>query len=69
MTEVIGSKYNFQPIFNMRLAGHLMLHGFVLMDTRDNEKCPGKKVFYFKNTEQIQKEMNNYLSQKKQTID
>ncbi len=62
--ETVKEKFNFQPVFAMRLAGYLMLNGFVLMDTRENERYPGKKVFYFKNSENLQQTIEVYVKQK-----
>lgn len=51
----------FKTIFNMRLSGYLMYKGFVLMDIAENTKYKGKKVFYFKRTEELEKTMQEYL--------
>lgn len=44
-----------KPIFTNRLAGQLLLDGFVLQDLRDNKKSNGFKVFIFKDTPELNK--------------
>lgn len=34
-------------IFNQKLAGYLMVQGFILKKMERNEKCPDKNVIYF----------------------
>jgi len=51
-------------IYNMRLAGYLMLNGFVLMDTKLNDNGSGKRVFIFKDTPELKAAMQDYLSKK-----
>ena len=41
------TKQKFMAVFSLRMAGYLMMHGFVLMDLRDHIDGSGKKVFYF----------------------
>ena len=51
-------------IYNMRLAGFLMLNGFVLIDTKLNDNGSGKRVFIFKDTPELKAAMQNYLDSK-----
>lgn len=52
---------SFKTIYNMRMAGYLMTKGFVLLDIRENESLVGKKVFYFKESKELEKAMQEYL--------
>ena len=50
-------------IFNQRMAGYLMLKGYVLLDMRpDINSSSGKNVFVFKDTPQIRNSMSDYLN-------
>lgn len=51
-------------IYSMRMAALLMLKGFVLQGIGKNENKSGKNVFYFKDSEELRKAMNE-LSQSK----
>ena len=35
------------PVYNQRLAGYLMLQGFVLVELAKNNRYPDKNVFFF----------------------
>lgn len=48
-------------VFSMRLAGYLMLQGFVLEDIAPNRKTPDKRVFFFKDGDEIQEAIATYL--------
>ena len=56
-------------IFNQRLAGFLMLHGFTLLGMTGNklDASPTKKknVFFFKNSEDLQKAINKWDEERK----
>lgn len=54
------TKQKFMVIFSLRMAGYLMMHGFVLMDLRDHVDGSGKKVFYFINSPELIKVMDEY---------
>ena len=41
------------PIYNQKLAGFLMMQGFVLMGMAENEKYKNKNVFYFMESDKI----------------
>jgi len=58
----------FKTIFSMKIAGHLMLKGFVLMDIAENTKFKGKKVFYFKQSDMLEQAMQEYLNNAKVKI-
>lgn len=54
------TKQKFMAIFSLRMAGYLMLHGFVLMDMREHIDGSGKKVFYFLKTPELENMMEEY---------
>lgn len=54
------TKQKFMTIFSQRLAGYLMMNGFVLMNIRDHIDGSGKKVFYFSDSPQLEKAMKEY---------
>ena len=47
-------------VFSQKLAGYLMIKGFVLKDMRQDEKGSGKNIFFFKNTESLKVEIMKY---------
>ena len=49
-------------IFNQALAGYLMMQGFILKKMERNEKCPDKNVFIFRQSENLEKTIKQYLS-------
>ena len=50
-------------IFNQRMAGYLMLKGYVLLDMRpDINSSSGKNVFVFKQTPHTRNSMSDYLN-------
>lgn len=49
-------------IFNQKLAGYLMVQGFILKKMERNEKCPDKNVFIFRQSENLGKTIKEYLS-------
>jgi len=46
--------------FSLRLAGYLMLQGFVLKLMRDDQKS-NRKIFIFNNTPDLQSAIQEYL--------
>ena len=52
---------NFE-IFSQKLAGHLMKLGFVLQEIRPDRKCTGRNVFLFRDTPQLRRAVDEYLS-------
>lgn len=49
-------------IFSQRLAGYLMYNGFVVGGMRPDDDGSGRNVFFFKNSENIQKTIMKYRS-------
>ena len=47
-------------IFNQRLAGYLMQRGFILIGMGENHCCNGKNVFFFKDTDELQKVIEEF---------
>ena len=54
------TKQKFMVVYSLRMAGYLMMHGFVLMDLREHIDGSGKKVYYFINSPELVKVMNEY---------
>lgn len=54
------AKQKFMAVFSLRMAGYLMMHGFVLMNMKDHYDGSGKKVYYFINSPELVKVMNEY---------
>lgn len=44
-------------IYSMRMAALLMLRGFVLLELKNNDLHPRKKVFIFKDTPELRSAM------------
>lgn len=49
-------------IFTQKLCGYLMMKGFVLIDLKPHENKSGRNVFYFNNTPEIIKAIEEYKS-------
>lgn len=49
-----------KTIFSMKLAGVLMQNGFVLVDMRPNTNGSGKNVFYFNDSTELEKMINQF---------
>ena len=47
-------------IFSQRLAGYLMYNGFVVGGMRPDDDGSGRNVFFFKNSDNIQKMIKKY---------
>lgn len=47
-------------IFSQRLAGYLMMRGFILINMRPNNDGSGKNVFFFKTTPELESAINEY---------
>ena len=47
-------------VFSQRLAGYLMYNGFVVGGMRPDDDGSGRNVFFFKNTDDIQKAIKRY---------
>lgn len=52
-------------IFSQKLAGELMVKGFVLAAMEPNRSGDGKNVFFFKNSPQIQVAIKDYQNRRK----
>ena len=50
------------PVYSNKLAGTLMSKGFVLMDMKPNTRQHGRNVFYFVDSDPLQKEIANYTA-------
>ena len=50
-----------KTIFTQKLAGYLMMHGFVLMKIAPHYGGNGKNVFYFKDSKEINAAIDEYL--------
>lgn len=46
----------------MKLAGILMQKGFVLIDMRPNENGSGKNVFFFNDSPELERVVENFSS-------
>lgn len=58
---MMNSKPEFE-IFNMKFAGYLMQLGFVLLSMRPNRDGSGKNVFIFRDTPDLRKAIDAYMS-------
>ncbi|MEK4157609.1 DUF5659 domain-containing protein [Paenibacillus sp. FSL R10-2779] len=47
-------------VTSQRVAGHLMMSGFVLKGVGDNRKFPGRNVFFFNNTAQLRQAIADF---------
>lgn len=47
-------------IFNQRLCGYLMMKGFVLVAMSENKHCAGKNVFFFNDSDELQRSINEF---------
>lgn len=47
-------------IWSQKLAGYLMLNGFVLVDMRKDKYGTDKNVFFFNNSDAIRKKIKQY---------
>ena len=52
-----------KTIFSMKLAGLLMQKGFVLVEMRPNTNGNGKNVFYFNDSPELEKVIDEYKAQ------
>ena len=49
-----------KTIFSQRLAGYLMVKGFVLVGIEQGRNNSGKNVFYFNDSDELCKAMKEY---------
>lgn len=47
-------------IYTQKLAGYLMLRGFVLIATEPGKNKSGRNVFFFKNTPELRQAVKDY---------
>lgn len=47
-------------IFNQRLCGYLMMKGFVLVAMSENKHCAGKNVFFFNDSDELQRSIDEF---------
>lgn len=51
-----------KTIFSQRLAGYLMIKGFVLVGMEQGRNKSGKNVFYFNDSDELKRVMDEYRS-------
>lgn len=51
-------------IYSRELAYELVREGFVLENTKPNNKFPGKEVYFFKNSPALQYKIREYIENK-----
>ena len=52
-------------VFSQKLAGELMIKGFVVAAMEPDKSGSGRNVFFFKNSPQIQAEIKAYQERRK----
>lgn len=57
-------KPKMKTIFSMKLAGTLMIKGFVLVDMKPNTNGNGKNVFYFNDSPELEECITKYSSER-----
>lgn len=57
MNKVKGKNY---IVFSQKMAGYLMIEGYILKRIETNRNYPGKNVFIFKNTNNIQETIREF---------
>ena len=55
-------------VYNMKLAGFLMLNGFRIYRIEHDLKHPGRDVYIFKDTPQLQKQIEIYKFNKEDIL-
>ena len=55
-------------IYSMPVAGYLMMKGFILLDKKRNYNDSNKWVYYFKESPELRKSMNEYKKAKEMLI-
>lgn len=58
--EVKFMKETTTVILSLRMAGYLAFQGNALLNTKDDIKGTGRKIFIFSNTEKLKRDMSNY---------
>ena len=54
-----------KTIFSQKLAGYLMLKGFVLVGMEQGRNLSGKNVFYFNDSDELKSAMDEYKASQK----
>lgn len=65
MNNNTNTKRKTFPVYNQRMAGYLMMKGFVLVNIAPNEKYKGRNVFYFWDSDMIRETIQEYLDKDK----
>lgn len=52
-------------IFSQKLAGYLMLKGFVLIDMRPDLCGSGRNVFFFNDSDELRRKIDTFKKYKK----
>ena len=60
MNQELNNKSVCIPVYSNRLAGVLMAKGYVLQDMKPNTRQRERNVFYFVDSPQIKKEIQDY---------
>jgi hypothetical protein len=47
-------------VFSLKMAGYLMMRGFVLVETGANKRFPLKKVYFFNNKPEVLLAIEDY---------
>lgn len=58
----MNTKKNEAFIFSQRLAGFLMMSGFVLLEIQKDKLGSGRNVFIFRDSTELHFRIENYLS-------
>ena len=58
------SEHTSRIIYSQRLAGYLMLRGFVLLRMDKNAKFPTRNIFIFKDTPTLNEAVEAYINNK-----
>jgi hypothetical protein len=58
ISNIVATTY---PVYNQKLAGFLMLQGYVLMGMGENKKYQGKNVFYFVESDKLKHSIKTYF--------
>lgn len=62
------TKVKCKAIFSQRLAGYLLLRGFVLAESRKDYKNLSRNIFFFFESDELSKAIEDYKQNKKQII-
>jgi len=51
-------------IYSQKMAGYLMLRGFILQDIKRNYDNSGRNIFYFKESDELKKSIKQFNENK-----